>query len=404
MNKTLVRSVGGKIFDFLSSLSFALVILSLLFLLTWLSTLEQVEQGLFEVSKKYFSKDTVFFFPELNGKTLYFPLPNAYWVCVLLFINQLLGGIIKIRKGWKNIGVIISHSGILILMIGAFITAEFEKRGNLLLYEGEISALASDYFDYSIEIAEIKDEKISEIHVISGKNLRNHTYFNLANLPFDLIRNDYRENALAVSAKFTPREKSAKVIDGFFLKDYEKSDAAEQWLASVELELKPKGSNQSTENFFLAANNFAPKTIKIGERTFTLRLQKEYWKLPYEIELTDFHHEFHPGTPRPKVFESQINRIHSNGVKIPVKIEMNKPMRHEGITFFQASWGPPDGAPDRELYSVFEVVHNPADQWPKYSLYVTSLGLLIHFIMKLSLFLRGAFSSKPTKPQKAKAN
>ncbi len=397
MNKTLARSWGGKIFNYLTSLSFALVILSLLFLLTWLSTLEQVEQGLFEVSKKYFSKDTVFFFPELDGKTLYIPLPNAYWVCVLLFINQLLGGIIKIRKGWKNIGVIISHSGILVLMIGAFITAEFEKRGNLLLYEGESSSLASSYFDYSIEISEIKDNQISEIHVISGKNLRKHDKFNLPNLPFDLVRNDYRENALAVSTKFTAREKSAKVIDDFFLKDYKKPDAAEQWLASVEVELIPKDSTQSKDNFFLAANNFAPKTVKVADRVFTLSLQKEYWPLPYEIELTEFYHEFHPGTPRPKVFESQINRIHSNGSKIPVKIEMNKPMRHEGITFFQASWGPPEGAPDRELYSVFEIVHNPADQWPKYSLYITSLGLLIHFIMKLSLFLKSAFANKPKK-------
>lgn len=399
MNKTLVRSWGGKIFDFFSSLGFALVILSLLFILTWLSTLEQVEQGLFEVSKKYFTKDTIFLFPELNGKTLYLPLPNAYWVCVMLFINQLLGGIIKIRKGWKKIGVIISHSGILILMIGAFITAEFSKRANLLLYEGETSSLASSYFDYSIEIAEIKDNQVSEIHVISGKNLRNHTKFNLPNLPFDLVRHQYRENALAVSAKFTPTDKDSKVIDGFFLKDYEKAVAAEQWLASTEVELLPKGDsgNQSSEKFFLAANNFAPKTVQVDDRLFTLRLQKEYWALPYEIELTDFHHEFHPGTGRPKVFESQINRIHSNGAKIPVKIEMNKPMRHEGITFFQASWGPPEGAPDRELYSVFEVVHNPADQWPKYSLYVTSLGLLIHFIMKLSLFLKGAFAAKPAK-------
>ena len=397
MTKLAIRSLGKKVFDFFSSIGFALVILFLLFLLTWLSTLEQVEQGLFEVSKKYFSKETVFFFPELQGKTLYLPLPNAYWICVLLFINQLLGGVIKIRKGWKNIGVIISHIGILVLMVGAFITAEFEKRANLLLYEGEKSALATSYFDYSIEIAEIKDDKVRDIHVISGKNLRKHDVFELANLPFDLIKNDYRENALAVSTKFSARDRNAKVIDGFFLKDYEKSDAAEQWLASVEVELQPTNKAHEKENFFLAANNFEPKTVKIGNRIFTLRLQKEYWKLPYEIQLTEFYHEFHPGTSRPKVFESQINRIHSNGAKIPVKIEMNKPMRHEGITFFQASWGPPEGDPNRELYSVFEVVLNPADQWPKYSLYITSLGLLIHFIMKLSLFLKGAFATKPKK-------
>ena len=66
---------------------------------------------------------------------------------------------------------------------------------------------------------------------------------------------------------------------------------------------------------------------------------------------------------------------------------MNNPMRYEGFTFFQASWGPQNDPAATEFYSVFEVVKNPADHWPLVSLIITGIGLLVHFVMKLVLFI-----------------
>ena len=90
---------------------------------------------------------------------------------------------------------------------------------------------------------------------------------------------------------------------------------------------------------------------------------------------------------RPKRFESRIRRV-QEGSEEAVLIKMNDPMRRDGYTFFQASWGPQDARPGDTLFSVFEVVRNPADKWPEWSLYITGVGLLVHFIMKLILYLR----------------
>ena len=64
---------------------------------------------------------------------------------------------------------------------------------------------------------------------------------------------------------------------------------------------------------------------------------------------------------------------------------MNKPMRHDGITLYQASWAPPmpGGLPS----SGFAIVENPSDQWPKWALYIATFGLLVHFGQKLVRFL-----------------
>jgi hypothetical protein len=39
------------------------------------------------------------------------------------------------------------------------------------------------------------------------------------------------------------------------------------------------------------------------------------------------------------------------------------------------------------MFSVFEVVRNPADKWPEYSLYVVTFGMLVTFLTKFGIFL-----------------
>ena len=77
--------------------------------------------------------------------------------------------------------------------------------------------------------------------------------------------------------------------------------------------------------------------------------------------------------------------VERNG--IPFTIQMNEPMRYEGLTFFQASYGPPGAMPGQKMYSVFEVVRNPADKWPEYSLWIVTFGMFVTFMIKLFSFL-----------------
>ena len=73
---------------------------------------------------------------------------------------------------------------------------------------------------------------------------------------------------------------------------------------------------------------------------------------------------------------------------------MNEPLRHKGYTLYQANWTPPTNGIE---YSGFVIVTNPADQWPLYCLIISSIGLLIHFIMKFVNYL----NKESRKAQKA---
>ena len=66
---------------------------------------------------------------------------------------------------------------------------------------------------------------------------------------------------------------------------------------------------------------------------------------------------------------------------------MNKPLRSDGFTVYQASWGPEDAGKGEPLFTSLAVSRNPADQWPKYSCYIVSFGLTFHFVQKLFMYL-----------------
>ena len=132
----------------------------------------------------------------------------------------------------------------------------------------------------------------------------------------------------------------------------------------------------------------APLTIEIGDRRWTINLTKQRISLPFKIRLEDFTKIDHPGTTKPKEFKSDVTKLNPDGTSETSLISMNKPLRAEGYTVYQASWGATATVDGGEvLHTSLAVSSNPADQWPKISCYIVAIGLLIHFCQKLLAYL-----------------
>ncbi len=384
------RSIGVILFDFFSGFGLATVTLLLLGVLTWFATLEQIDNGLYPTLNKYFDWRSVVLLPEIKGKIVPLPLPGGYWVGVVLLINLILGGVIRIRKGAAHIGNLISHLGIILMLIGGGVAHHFSERGNMAVGEGESSNTAEDYFEYVVEVSEIKDGKAGNIHVIRGKLIDDLTdgasrTFKLPNLPFDLEIAGYLTHAAPVSITERAPDKGQRQVDGYYLMEKPGEINAEANTAACYARVVRRDGRKD-DPFILAGASFHPFTVREGDRIFTVDMRKRLWPMPFTVRLDEFTADFHPGTMKPSKFVSKITRI-ENGGEAKVTIQMNEPMRYEGLTFFQASYGPPGAGPGQKMYSVFEIVRNPADKWPEYSLYIVTLGMLITFLTRFFSYL-----------------
>ncbi len=381
------KSIVSSIIRFLSGYWLAVVCLSLLFILTWLSTLEQPEKGLYVVQQRYYSADSWFvspdldFIPKIKGNSICPPLPSAYLISIILFINLTLGGLIRIKKNWKRLGIILSHFSIVGLLVAGFVSHHYSKEGIMMVHQGDKSDYAQSYTEFSIEVAKYKNGVKQAPYVIPSHELMNLQKedvltVNIAPLDLQLKVSDWLPNA-----ELFPSENPAKIPH--LVKAQELNPTAEANQVACKVILSG-AANRSAPLQLHGQLNESMLTLSANE-SIGIQLIKEVWKMPFYIHLDSSIGEYHPNTSRPKYFESQVTKLNTADEKQgdAYTIKMNEPLRHNGYTLYQAKWIGDTARPQ----SGFAVVNNPADQWPKYCLYLATLGLTAHFGMQLTQFL-----------------
>ena len=101
------------------------------------------------------------------------------------------------------------------------------------------------------------------------------------------------------------------------------------------------------------------------------------------MRLIHFAFDRYTGTNTAKNFSSLVRLVDpANNVDREVKIWMNHPLRYRGETFYQAGFQPD------EKTTILQVVKNPGWIMPYVACIIGALGMMIHFGIKLSEFIR----------------
>ena len=147
--------------------------------------------------------------------------------------------------------------------------------------------------------------------------------------------------------------------------------------------VEPTASGRSFGVWLASVAISTPQSFAHEGRTYllTMRLRRLY--LPYAFTLKQFRHDVYPGTDIPKNFSSLVQVVNpSQKESREVLIYMNQPLRYEGKTFYQASFGKND------TLSILSVVENPGWLLPYVSCVLVSIGLLVHFAIVLRRSLK----------------
>ncbi len=401
--------------DFFVSLKLTVVLLALSIILIFWATLAQVQLGIWGVQEKFFH--TLFVLGKIPGTDLPVPVfPGGYFLGGLLLINLLAAHIYRFRLEWKKTGIQLTHLGLILLLLGELITSLLQVESNMRIEEGGTQHYSESYRNNELAISDTTNPGYNEVVAIPEAVLSDGGAIQHPKLPFQIRIRDYYPNAAlhmraaplpefatsmagsANGAGSRPEQNSGQIQGGQQaatgpvattglgprivvtpLRLTYKQDERNAPAAHLEL-VGPEGS---LGTWLVSPVLNAPQTFTYAGRTWeiTLRFKRHYH--PFTITLLDFAHDKYPGTEIPKNFSSRI-RLRTDDARQDreVLIYMNNPLRHAGLTFYQASFEQGDKV------SILQVVRNPGWVLPYVSCILMGLGLLVQFGIHLTGFVR----------------
>lgn len=385
--------------------------LTLLLIITILGTLEQVEHGLFDSQHKYFESQVItsidlacclraMHIPYAGAWSLPILMPGGYLLMLILSINLICGGLVRIRKTKRTIGVIMSHGSIIFMLFAGLVSLYYKKDGAVALSEGQSTDEFQSFHDSVIEIEKLEpvsgdgkrkamvipDDQFLDLVEGKARNFTNK------DLPFDLVVMNYEANAMP--KRHDGSETKRMIVDGYYIQPAKEELDQERNADAAYVKIIPKKGGETQQGIVWRFAG-APYSFKIGDEVYGVSLSRRTWKLPFTVRLDLFERELHPGTERARKFTSHVTKFIAGREEKKI-ITMNEPLRGDGFALFQNAFDMSDRGGSVVKSSTLQVVQNPSDYWPLYALLVTMAGLLTHMLMQLTRFLsRSSSNSKP---------
>jgi len=369
-----------RVLELAGSLEVAIGALVFLMVLVFVCTLDQVNLGTFAAVDKYFR--SFFVWKEIGPVNL--PIfPGGGAVGSVLLINLVATMAARFRADMKKAGIWLIHTGLIILVFGEFVTGGFAVETQVAFREGEtVDFTVSPRQDEFVVIE--RGSQGDTVHALDVACFHDGKVLGSKAWPFTLEIDTWHGNAQAGRRPADPSLPDPVADRGVGpsmvlrpLPRVSRDDQRNQPAAFLRL----KGAGKADGTWFVWSGLGSEQSFEADGRTWAIALRPTRRYLPFELTLEDFQHKRYPGTDIPKDFTSIVRLISDKtGEDRKVRIYMNNPLRYEGRTFYQASFG------ENDTLSVLQVVENPGWLLPYISFVLMAIGLGVHFAISLSRF------------------
>ncbi len=369
------------ILKLLSSLRLTVVLLGFAMVLIFVATISQVELGIHEVQSKFF-RSWIAWWDVLPGeKTFSIPIPGGTLLGTLLLLNLLSAHGARFKLRWNKVGMIVIHSGIVLLLLGELFTGLLGREAQMIVSEGEI--LNYSTFPREVELVVIRPDAdgLETVTAIPQSRLKQGAEFPLGGFTLKIHRY-FSNSEIVPDAEATEAFDATRATAGLG-KDYavrllpreardDRRDAAAAFV-----EVIPDGGR--SQGRWLLSNVFkGEQSFAAAGRSWRMAIRQRRLYHPFSIKLLDFSHDRYLGTEVPKNFSSKIRILNpDSGENREDLIYMNHPLRYGGLTFYQA------GFENNDTTSIFQVVRNPVWTLPYISCAMVGIGLLWVFSQHL---------------------
>lgn len=384
MRNQPIKSNLVRFFKPLASLKLTIVCLACAMVLVFVGTLDQVHIGIFEAQNRYFKSFFLYFSPP--GSAARIPwFPGGYLVGSVLLINLIAAHAARFKFSSKKSGILILHSGLILLLLGQLFTSLFEEESQMRLNQGEIKNFSeSPNFDEVAIIDRSSANDSEQVTAIPTSLLQPGKTIDLPTDGLKLAIHSFYPNSALISpnqlpsAGFPHLQIGPMAIAVPVEKTYKQD---ERNLSAVSLSLSRNGETIGT--WSLAAGFPRPLDFQIQGKSYQIVLRPKRYYDSFSMRVQEFRHDRYAGTDIAKNFSSKVRLIdpvkHENRQAL---IFMNHPLRYSGLTFYQAGFG------NNDQTTILQVVKNPSWLVPYISCALLVFGLLVQFGMHLVSFVR----------------
>ncbi len=336
-----------------------------LMVLLFLGTIAQKNMGIYEVTQIYFNSWFLWVGP--------IPLPGGLMTLGAIFLTLTVKFIFFSQWSLNHAGIILTHFGVLLLLLGGLVTARFAHEGFMVIPEGETVANVSEYRERIFTLS-----RENEVIIEAPFSMSKGDYgLQEAPLPFELSIDYICDNCSMTFQEEELAERAHGLAQKVNLIKIPLEKEAETNLAGLGFSLK--NVSQEADGYYILMESVSnTMTFEHDGESYTLTLGRAQNPLPFSITLQDFRKITYPGTAKAQGFESDIV-INDNGVEWPMTIRMNEPARYKGYTFYQSSFVQ---HPNKEV-TVLSVVQNIGHAFPYISCLIIFLGMALHTALKL---------------------
>lgn len=375
---------SNPVVRFFTSLQLTISCLAIGMVLIFFGTLAQVQLGINGALENIFH--TFIARIPIPGSEWVIPLPGGYLVGGVLLVNLIASHVYRFKASWKKSGIILTHVGIILLLIGELFTSLVSVENNMQIDEGETQVFMEA--DRSTELAIINrsDPATDKVIAIDESLLKAGANVQHPKLPFQIQVVDFFANSRVFENRDgqpSPDSPQATVGLGTTLiaKEIPRTGKMDERDLSIAW-VSPVGPDGPLGTW-MTCNGFQQEQSFTYEGTpYTIELRSRRSYLPFSLTLKDFSHDKYPGTEIPRNYSSLVRLVDDrNNQNRDVLIYMNHPLRYDGLTFYQSSF---IGA----TTTILRVVQNPSWTLPYISCSLVSIGLLVQFGIHLFGFFR----------------
>jgi hypothetical protein len=371
------------LWDLVTSLRLTITCMAALMVLVIACTLAQVHLGTFGAVKIYMRSWLVYW--DIPGTVLSLPVfPGGALAGFVLAVNLLAAQGRRLELSWKKSGLWVVHSGLILLVVGEFVTGMYQRDDRLSFEVGETTNYVFSPREVELAVVDTIDPGFDEVYSVPGSLLARSSEVRVPGTPLTIRVRRFMENSQL--SKLAPGEKAeassgvGTQVSAREVPPVTSDDAANQAAALVE----PLAGGRTYGTWLVSNGLGAPQSFVHEGHSYALSMRERREYLPYALTLRQFKHDVYPGTDIPKNFSSMVHLSSPRtGEGRDVLIYMNQPLRYAGKAFYQASFGKND------TLSVLQVVSNPGWLLPYISCVLVTVGLLLHFGISLRRWVRG---------------